>query len=79
MNSAEFEATRADLGLGRGEFADALGVDVRTARRYASGSVPVPRVVSLACQALRSEARERAQKEWAREMLKDIAAMFGVT
>jgi DNA-binding transcriptional regulator YiaG len=57
MNSAEYEAIRAALGLGRGEFARALGVDVRADRAYASGGRPIPKVVALAAWALSMQPR----------------------
>lgn len=52
MVSADYDRVRGLLGLTRAGFADALGIDVRTARGYERGEVAIPRVVALACGAL---------------------------
>ena len=77
MTSADFSAIALRLDLSNTGMAAALGVNVRRVRAYASGAVPVPRVVSLACQALRSEAQERMLRAWAAGLQRDINAMFG--
>ncbi len=60
MKSADFDTSRAALGLNRREFCEALGLDIRTGRRYERGEVPVPRYIDLACWALRMRPRLEA-------------------
>ena len=43
MNADEFAQVALALGLGNPAYADALGVDVRMVRAYASGGRPIPR------------------------------------
>ena len=52
MKSADFEVAREGLGLNRREFCEALGLDLRTGRRYSTGAVSIPRYIDLACWAL---------------------------
>ena len=52
MVSAEYDGLRETLGMTRKEFASALGLDLRTARRYERGEVAIPRYVALACAAV---------------------------
>ena len=52
MNALEFVAAASALGLGHQAFADALGVNVRRVRAYASGGRPIPKLVALAVWAL---------------------------
>jgi hypothetical protein len=63
MKAAEFEAIRAELGLNKAGLAGQLGIDIRTARGYASGAQPVPRLVALACEALASRVRMARERE----------------
>jgi len=51
MTAAEFAAVVLALGLSNQGMADALGVNVRRVRAYASGGRPIPRVVALAAWA----------------------------
>ncbi len=51
MNAAYFAAIARALGLSNQGMADALGINVRRVRAYASGSRPIPKVVELACWA----------------------------
>jgi hypothetical protein len=46
----------AEIGMTQKGFADQLGVDERTVRRYVSGSYPVPKYVLLAAQAVQGSA-----------------------
>jgi len=57
MNSTEYEAVRAGIGLTRAEFASALGVDIRASRAYAAGGRPIPKTVALAAWALAMQPR----------------------
>ncbi len=52
MNAADFASVALALGFGNQAFADALGVNVRRVRAYASGGRPIPKVVALAAWAL---------------------------
>ncbi len=52
MNAVDFAAIALGLGLSNAGMADALGVDVRRVRAYASGGRPIPQVVALAAWAL---------------------------
>ena len=55
MNPAEFIAAIARLGLTQSGAARELGVTYRTVRRWAAGSVPIPRAVELALKWLAHE------------------------
>ncbi len=57
MNAADFAAIALGLGFSHQVMADALGVDVRRVRAYASGGRPIPRVVALAAWALSMQPR----------------------
>ena len=57
MTSADFSAIALRLGLSHAGMADALGVDVRRVRAYASGGRPIPKVVGLAAWALLMQPR----------------------
>ena len=52
MDSGDYDRLRLALGMTRKAFAGALGLDIRTARRYEGGKVPIPRYVALACSAV---------------------------
>ncbi len=58
MTSADFAAIALALGLGNAGFAEALGVNVRRVRAYATGGRPdIPKVVALAAWALSMQPR----------------------
>ena len=57
MTAAEFRAVMLALGLGNQGMADALGVNVRRVRAYATGGRPIPKVVALAAWALSMQPR----------------------
>ena len=57
MNAADFAAAALALGLGNQGMADALGIDVRRIRAYATGMRPIPRLVALAAWALMMQPR----------------------
>ena len=57
MTAADFAAIALALGLGNQGMADALGVNVRRVRAYATGGRPIPKVVELACWALMMQPR----------------------
>ena len=57
MTAAEFCAVALALGLSNPGMADALGVDVRKVRAYASGGRPIPKVVALTAWALSMQPR----------------------
>ena len=59
MNSVDFATVALALGLGHQAFADALGVNVRRVRAYASGGRPIPKVVAIAAWALMMQPRVR--------------------
>lgn len=48
MTPAEFRKVVVDLKLSQKRLADALGKDVSTIRRYATGKTPVPQLVEFA-------------------------------
>ena len=60
VESVDFDGARSGLGLNRREFCEALGLDLRTGRRYANGSVSIPRYIELACWALKMRPRLEA-------------------
>ncbi len=57
MKAYEFFEVQLALDFGNRAFADALGVNVRRVRDYASGDKPIPRVVALAAWALLMQPR----------------------
>ena len=57
MTSADFCAVMLALELGNQGMADALGVNVRRVRAYATGGRPIPKVVSNAAWALSMQPR----------------------
>ena len=62
MQAADFSAIALRLGLSNAGKADALGVDVRRVRAYASGVRPIPKVVGLAAWALLMQPRVAAAR-----------------
>ncbi len=52
MTAVEFATIAQALGLSNQGMADALGVNVRRVRAYATGGRPIPQVVALAAWAL---------------------------
>ncbi len=52
FNALDFVNVTLGLGLSSAGMADALGVDVRRVRAYASGERPIPKLVALAAWAL---------------------------
>ncbi len=52
VNAADFADIALGLGLSNAGMADALGVDVRRVRAYASGGRPIPKTIALAAWAL---------------------------
>lgn len=57
MNAQGFTAIALSLGHSHQGMADALGVNVRRVRAYASGGRPIPQVVALAVWALEWQPR----------------------
>lgn len=47
MDEKEFRTALAALGMNQVEFAEFIGLDGRTVRRYALGETPVPRGTAL--------------------------------
>ena len=52
MTPQEFREARHRLGLSQAKLATALGVNVRTVKRWESGDVDIPRTVELAMREL---------------------------
>jgi DNA-binding transcriptional regulator YiaG len=42
MTPADLKSARKTLGLGAGRFADILGIDISSVRKYESGARPIP-------------------------------------
>ena len=63
MTAAEFAEAMLALGLSNPGMADALGVDVRMVRAYASGGRPIPKTVALAAEALAMRPRVAAARK----------------
>jgi len=57
VTAAEFAAVAVALGLGNPAYAEALGIDPRRVRAYASGGRPIPKTVALASWALAMQPR----------------------
>ena len=57
MNALDFSVAIEAFKVGQVGMADALGIDVKRVRAYASGMRPIPRVVALAAWALRMQPR----------------------
>ena len=52
MKAADFGEEMLALGLGNQAMADALGINVKRVRAYATGMRPIPQLVALAAWAL---------------------------
>jgi len=52
MRTRELKQARARLGLSQTELAEALGIHRSAIARYETGTLPVPKLVALAIEAL---------------------------
>lgn len=52
MDSLEFEEWRIRLGLKKSEAANRLGMHPNTITKYTNGTLKIPKVVALACDAV---------------------------
>ena len=55
MNPELFKQTRSKLGYSIEQWADRLGLSIRTIYYYESGEVPIPRTVSLLISSIKLE------------------------
>ena len=55
MTPELFKQTRAKLGYSIEQWADRLGLSIRTIYYYESGEVPIPRTVSLLISSIKLE------------------------
>lgn len=55
MTGDEFRYRREMIGLSQKEFAQRLGLSIRTIRNYENGSTKIGRTIELAVQALELE------------------------
>lgn len=55
MKARSFNQIRIDLGMSKGQFADALEISTTTEQAYRSGKHKIPKIVAMACKWLQYE------------------------
>lgn len=70
MTGEELIKIREKLGMGRGEFGNALGIPYRTLQNYELEVRPIPRpVMKLAKSLLKKEEKKQNNEEWSEESI----------